>query len=313
MCLTWKNLTIAAFLLVATASLAVCEQTWTLDRQQNWQEVSQSGERAYLLDIAEIKKLVEDGETREVRRKIEQVQQQYPDLAEKDVDAFLKAELLLSKGKYAKAYHAYENFLNEYSRSSLYDAALQREYQIGNAYLTGRKRSFLGIFKLSGFAQGKKIMDNISDRAGSAPVAVKAAVAVAQNYEEREDYEAAYYKWSEIRSRWPQAGVAADALLAMARTKHAAYKGPQYTALNLLSAQSYYRKFKSAYPERAEKLKITEKLEQITQQRAYKKYYIGRYYQRTAKEQAANLYFQYVIDNWPDTVAAQKAKERISK
>jgi outer membrane protein assembly factor BamD (BamD/ComL family) len=166
---------------------------------------------------------------------------------------------------------------------------------------------------MSGFETGEKIMDKISDRAGDAPIAKKAALTVVEHLEKRDMLNEAYDKWSQISSRWPTGQIGKDALLGMARCKHALYKGPKYNATNLISAKSYYENFQQRYPEDANQLSIGEKIAQINEQLAYKQFNTGCYYQRTGSVEAANLYYNMVMANWPESTAAKMAKDRISQ
>jgi outer membrane protein assembly factor BamD (BamD/ComL family) len=135
---------------------------------------------------------------------------------------------------------------------------------------------------------------------------------VAEHYERRGKYEAAYQQWSEIRSRWPIGELGRDALLAMARTKHAAYGGPSFDDSDLISAQSFYESFRLRYPERAEELNITDRLERIKEQRAYKQYHIAKYYASKGDVRSAGFYYRMVVDNWPESNAAEMAREEMA-
>jgi len=137
-------------------------------------------------------------------------------------------------------------------------------------------------------------------------------VAVAENYERRGKFDAAYSQWSLISSRYGGTGrIAKEALLAMARCKHAAYRGQNYDVSNLVSAKSYYENFRLRYPEDAKAYDIDKKIRQIDGQLAYKQFSIGRYYQRTGNKQSANLYYQMVLDGWSQTTAAKMAEEAL--
>ena len=208
---------------------------------------------------------------------------------------------------------SYDKFLAEYPESELYEAALDRQFGIGTAFLGGQKRSVLGIFRMKGYATGEKIMEKISDRTGDAPVGIKASVAVAESLEKRGKFEEAYHKWSEISSRWSGGEIGRNALLAMARCKHAANKGAKYDASNLISAKSYYGNFKLRYPETAGEIDVDEKLDEINEQLANKQLNIGKYYEKTGNKEAANLYYQMVVDNWSESTAAKAAKEAMIK
>jgi outer membrane protein assembly factor BamD (BamD/ComL family) len=288
------------------ASPVFSAETLRLGEDGQWKAVS--AEDGYLLAVAEIKKLVNMGETKAVGQAINKLKKDFPEAVGPDLDAFMKAEILFCKGKFTKAVWSYDKFLTDFPTSKFYEAALDREFGIATAFLGGQKKRVLGVFKMSTYDEGIKIMEKISDRAGDAPIGIKAAVAVAQSYEKRKKFTEAYHKWSEISSRWPSGQIGKDALLNMARCKHAAYKGPKYNGSDLISAKSYYENFKLRYPEYAKEIDADKILKQIDEQLAYKEFSIGKYYQKTANDQSANLYYQMVVDNWPGSAAADMAK-----
>lgn len=287
------------------------EETWRLGEEGQWKAVS--AEDKYLLAVAEIKKLVNTGQTRAAGQAIEKLKKDFPEITGPDLNAFMKAELLYSEGKFTKAVRAYDKFLAEFPTSKFYAAAMDRQFSIATAFLGGQKKRVLGVFLMSTYDEGIKIMEKISDRAGDAPIGLNAAVAIAQSYEKRGMFTEAYHKWSEISSRWPIGQTSKNALLNMARCKHAAYKGPKYNGADLISAKSYYENFRLRYPEDAKKIDADKILKEIDEQIACKEFNTGKYYQQIGDKQSANLYYQMVIDNWPSSAAADMAKAAMNE
>lgn len=302
---------VSAVTLLLSALPAASGQTWHLQHGQDWRPVQPQGQDKFLLAVAQIKKLVNTGQTEAVRLAVVQLKKDFPEIAGPDFDAFIEAELLFCKGKFVKAARGYGKFLTEYPESELYEAALDRQFAIATVFLAGQKKTVLGVFRIRGYAEGANIMERVSDRAGDAPIAISAAVAVAESLQRRGKFNEAYHKWSEIQSRWPMGQCARDALLGKARCKHAAYKGPEYDASNLVSARSYYEDFRLQYHKDAEKIGVDEILKQINEQLAYKQFSIGRYYQKTGNRQSANLYYQMVMDNWPESPTAEMASKQL--
>jgi TolA-binding protein len=275
--------------------------------------VGEDSEGKYVLAVAEIKSFVENGECKAAKKAIEQLKKDFPEVAGRELDAYMKAELLFCKGKLDKAARAYNSFVVEHSRSELYDAVLERQYSIATAYLHGRKKRVLKIFKIRGYAEGVRIMERVSERAGYGPLAVKACTAIAESYEKRGKWEEAYARWSEVSSRWPSGETGKEALLRMAKCKHAAYRGPEYDGAPLVSARSYYENFRLRYPEDAQRLGVDEKMKQIDEQLAYKELKTGQYYESVGKETPAKLYYQMVMDAWPESEAAKVANEKLNQ
>lgn len=304
---------IAAGLALPAGRVALCAETLRLDEQGQWQKAADSNDEQYLLRVAEIKKLVDAGKPGKVKKAAKQLKKDFPGVAGKDFDSFIEAEVLLAKGKLTKAVRQYDKFLDDYPASGLKDAALNRQFEVATEFLAGRKKTILMVFRVSAFDDGVKIMEKISDRTGAADIAKNALLAVAQSYEKRKQYNEAYLKWSEISTRWPTGEIARDALLSMARTKYAAYRGAVYDGSSLISAKTYYENFRLRYPEEAKKLQVDDILLRIGEQLAEKNLRIAKYYERTGSAGPANMYYQMVVDNWPSTKAAEKAKDKISK
>lgn len=304
-------LVIAAVIVLSQQPAAVWPDTWQLQKDQDWKSVPGDARDRYLMVVARTEKLVATGQAKSLAQEWSELKKLFPEIKETDLDTFIKAELHFCAGKYSQASTSYEKFLaRDYYDSPLYEAALERQFQIASSFLAGRKIIVLGLFEMKGDATGIRIMEKITDRAGDRPIGVEASRVLAQYYENKRMFEEAYLKWSEISWQQQNAQIAKEALLAMARCKHAAYNGPKYNASHLRSAKSYYEDFKVRYPQDAAKLNIDQILKEIDEQIAYKQFYIGQYYERTGKKQAANLYYDMVVRNWSETKAAAMAKEK---
>ena len=305
-------------MLVAVLALSsqvglVWADTWRLDQDQNWRAVPTKGRDEYLLLMARTEKLVNTGQADALRNEWTKLRTEFTEIKEQDLDTFIKAEILFCRRKYTKASKNYNKFLEkDYSDSGLYQVDLERQFTIAKAFLDGRKVRVLGIFKMKGYAQGIKIMEKITERAGDRPIGVQAAIEVAKHYEKRKKFAEAHLKWSEVSWQSETGQIAKDALLGMARCKHAAYKGPTYNAANLKSAKTYYQDFELRYPIDARELGVDKIVKQIDEQMAYKQFTVAKYYQRTGKTQAANLYYDMVIRNWPNTDAAGLARQTLA-
>jgi outer membrane protein assembly factor BamD (BamD/ComL family) len=306
-----KNLiiiTITALLLSAQITLA---ETWHLSNDSKWQNVADDPNGKFMLDVANIKQLIIKGETKPAQKSLAQLKQDYPELDAKDVDAFIEAEMLFSKRKWVKAMAAYDKFLDAYPNSWLYESALERQYDIAVAFLKGEKRKVLGILKLSAYDDADAAMNRIADRTGDSPLAKRSLITLARSYEERGEYHDAYEIWADISSRWPTGDLGRDALLEMGQTLHSAYRGPRYDSTSLNGARTYYENFKLRYPKIAEERTIDAKIKLIDEQLAYKDLQVAEYYLKTESMQAANLYYQAVLDQYPQSTAAKIAADQL--
>jgi len=303
-------------------SVATAAQTWRLKDGEKWESVNAEPREQYALKVTELKDLVRTGEADAVQDALAQIKEEFPQYMGPDLDLFLAGELEYWKDRYAKAMKQYEKLLKDYPGSEYAPAVLDREFDIAQAYLGGRKKKVLGLFKIRGYAEGVELMERISDRAGldePNSVGLKAAVAVAEHYESREQHLEAYLKWSEVASYWETGPVGKRALLRMAENNLLAYNQPPakrrafLDASKLVTAKTYYEKYAALYPGEAKQHEIPEKLKQIDELMAYKQFTIGQYYQRAGKTSAAPIYFDMVIQNWPETEAAAMARQALDE
>ena len=297
------------FILAIIANVSA--ETWRLN-EGSWQGVSQDRQAEYLLAVSEIKQLVSTGQTKKLDQAYDNLKADFPEINGEDMSLFIKAEKLFANGKFPKAVRAYDKLMNEYPNSPLFDVALDRQYDIAMAFLSGEKKTVLKVFKIKGYSEGAKIMERIGDRVGNSDIGMQAATSVANSYERRKKFNDAYLEWSQISSQWPTGTPAQTSLLGMGRCKHAAYKGPRYDDSSLISAGTYYGNYQARYSLDARDYDILAKLEQIKQQIAYKQFSIGQYYQNNENPESAKYYYKMVINTWPQTTAAKMAQEAMA-
>lgn len=309
---------------VALSSLApiAAAETWRLKNDQSWESTSAGPDDQYLQAIAEIKKLVQEGDARAAKDIVQQLKSEFPDRVGPDLELYVTGELRYFKNRYGKALVSYEKLLKKYPGSEFAGEVMQREYDIATAYLEGRKKTVLGFIRISGYATGIGIMEKVSDRAGidePNSIGLNAAIAVAEHYERTEQYLEAYLKWSEIASYWETGPVGKRAMFRMAEDNFAAYHVPpeatqyRFDASKLTTAKTYYEKYLALYPDDAKKEDVPAKIKIIDEEVAYKQYKIGQYYRRIGKDRAAYLYFDMVIQSWPKTEAAEMARQAITE
>lgn len=313
--------------------LSVCplvrSENQPLETGRDSDSVSEQNQNNYQLSMAHIKELVDTGQCKEAINAFEKLKTDFPEIAtpdSNDLDLFIEAEILRCKGKLAKAARRYGKLLDQIpAESRFYKTALERQFGIATAFLAGAKKPVLGIFKMKGYAEGVRIMEDISYRLAlddPEGMGLKAEITVAKSYQERKKFDEAFYRWAQIRDRYKNEKLGKEALLAMAECKLGMYKGPDYDDSDLIgrplnpgsfydSARGCYDEFKLRHPQDTEEFNIEQKIKDIDEKLAYKQFKIGQYYQETGNNLSANLYFQMVVGRWPETVTAKIAEQML--
>jgi outer membrane protein assembly factor BamD (BamD/ComL family) len=291
---------------------AVCcsrAETLRLDSQGQWQDLTNDPQGQYILAISEVKQTLNTASKGQAVKALKKIKADFKTIAGPDLDAYIEAEILYAKRNWSKSTKKFQEFVKNWPESPFYASASERLFSIGTAFLQGQKRQVLWVIWLPAFDEGVKIMQDLSDRAGTGPMALRALTYLAETYEKKQRYPEAYEVWSEMADKWPTGEIGEKALLRMAQCLHAAYKGPLYDASWLVSAKAYYEDYRSRYPDKARQINADDTLNTIVEQQAYKNYAVAQYYSRTDHPLAANLYYQYVLDTWPNTSSAPLASQ----
>lgn len=310
--------------LAVSVALSYCPrataETWRLKNGDRWESVASDPEARYRHAISELKELAQAGDKRGVKATLKQIEEEFPDRVGPDLGLYINGELLYWQNHYDRALAKFEKMLKNYKGSAYSAPALQREFDMAQAYLEGRKKVVLGFLRISGYEEGISLMEKVSDRAGldePNSIGLRAAIAVAEHFEAKEKYSEAYLKWSEIASYCETEPVGKRALYRMAEDNLAAYdkpaeaKRPHYDGTRLTTAKTYYAKYLALYPADAKENEVPARIQHIDEEMAYKQLAIGQFYRRTGKRQAAGLYFDLVVREWPNTQAGALAKEAL--
>ena len=278
----------------------------------NWKSVSDSPEVDFIKAIAKLKQYATEGKVDELNDAVLQMRSDFPERTGDDFDSYIEAELLYANGKWVKAVKAYDAFLDSFPNSNLYESAIERQLSVATAYLNGEKRVILKFIKLSAMEDAAAIIYGVVDRIGDSPMSQRALVMLANSYTRNKAYLDARQTWSEINFRWSTGKIGRDSLLQLAYNSHSAYDGPNYDQTPLSSARTYYSRFKEEYAELVTENQVDERISMVDEQLAYKQYTIGDYYSRTDHDEAAGIYYNYIVENWPQSAAARMSSARLS-
>ena len=284
-------------------------ETLRLNPEGQWQNLANDPQGQYILAMSDVKQKLSSGDKGEALKALKKLKTDFQDMAGPDLDAYIEAETLYAKRNWSKATKKLQAFVKAWPESPFYASANERLFSIGTAFLQGQKRQVLWVLWLPAFDEGVNIMRDIADRAGTGPMGLRALTVLAETYEKKNRYPEAYEVWSEVSDKWPTGEIGEKALLRMAQCLHAAYKGPYYDASWLVSAKAYYEDYRNRYPNKAAQSKTDETIGLIVEQQAYKNYNIAQYYDKTDHPLAANLYYQYVLDSWPNSRSARMTEQ----
>ncbi|MHC4063062.1 MAG: outer membrane protein assembly factor BamD [Planctomycetota bacterium] len=225
----------------------------------------------------------------------------------------LRAEVEIARGDYYKAHHHLQEFLSEYGGTELAERAARFEFVIAEVFLSGKRRKWLGLRIFRATDTGVEILDELAASFPDSSLAQEAIKTKADHYYFRQqEFVLAEMEYSRLVEEFPRSQWVRYAMRQSASAALASFGGIDFDDAPLIEAEDRFSHYLAQYPGSAEQEGIGQILQQIHAQRAAKELSIGGYYERTGHPRAAAFYYRSTADNWPDTIAATQARQRLA-
>jgi len=194
---------------------------------------------------------------------------------------------------------------------ALTSEALRLQFVIAEAYLGGARREFLGLKILDAEDEGYRILDEISIEYENGDLALAAIKTKADHMFRKGDHALAELEYDRMVKEYPRSRYHQYALARSAESALASHAGVEYDESALIEAEERYREYRRLYPGAADRAGVGLILDGIREQRAEKEFITGQYYERTNHLSSAVYYYQSVVEDWPGTLAAARAADRL--
>jgi outer membrane assembly lipoprotein YfiO len=262
-------------------------------------------------DIATIRALLEAERVKEAVIKVEGflARHAHSPLCEEAMN--LAGCAKIAQGHYWDAYEWFERQIEEFPNGPLLSRALDREYQIGEAFLQGRKRRVMRVLKLSAEGEGVEILDKITEHSPASFLARKALLRIAKYHFDEGEFDESVRRYDEFVEQYPHSPKRAMAMIQAAHASLQRYRGVQWDTDPLHEAAERYRVIQAAFPAAAKAEGIASILAEIHASLAHKVYHMGLFYERTKKPRAAAYYYSMVVRDYRTTRWASDARTRL--
>lgn len=252
------------------------------------------------------------GEHRKTVKAIKQWFKVYGDMDPLRPEAILlRSHAQIAMKDYYKTYKDLQTFLSEFSGTNYENEALNMQFVIAEVFLSGAKRKFLGMRMLRADDIALRILDDIVANDPDSQLAELATVTKARYYFAEGDFAFAEQEYGFLIQQYPRSRYVRQSLLQGAYAAQASFTGINFDDAPLIEAEERFRRYVSLYPGSAEQEGIAILLDGISETRAEKELSIGKYYEKVKRLRAARFYYRSTMTNWPDTVAAIGAAERL--
>ena len=215
-------------------------------------------------------------------------------------------------GDYYKAFQDYRKTIQIYPSTQRFDEILEREYQLANYFLGGKKRKVLGgLAILPARDKAVEIFQAIVDDGPFSEYGQLAQYKLGLAQLALQDYEAAVSAFEQVISRYPDSPLVDDARFQIAQASLKGTFKPGYDQSPTDLAVRELEYFLHQYPDSELSKDAQTRLHDLKERRAQHEYQVARYYERRRRPASALIYYEYIVNAFPQSTWAPQAAARI--
>ncbi len=262
-------------------------------------------------ELQAIRKLLAQGDGREAEKRAAswiKRRPNHPDLVEAHL---LRGDARSARGRYYEALYDYEFVIRYYPATEQYQTALEREYEIARIFTAGLNRHFLGFRLLPADGEGEELFIRIQERAPGSPLGEKASLGLADYYFDQGQVDLAAEAYDLFLENYPRSAQREWAMLRLIQASLARFRGPEHDPTGLFEAGQRLRMYREEFPASADRIGADALLVRINESLAAKDYTSARWYERRNRDVSAAFLYRRVVEDYPQTAAAQSALARL--
>jgi outer membrane assembly lipoprotein YfiO len=308
-------LVIAILLSAATAAAAERDAPiWEL-RDGQWVQVAAPAPPPAAAEplLEEVERLLEQKQHRQARRELLPWLRANREHPHRDRALMLLARAYFQHGDRVRAFYHLDELMDHFPESPLFFQALELQYEIADAFLRGYRERFLLMPIKSLHEEAIEMLFRIQQRAPGSAVAERALLRTADYYFSRGDFDLAGDAFAAYARSYPHSPRLPAARLRQAFSNMGQFRGLPYDAAPLHDARAQLVDFAADYPALAREENVAMLIEWIDNLLAQKTYQAADFYHRTRKPLAAGYSYRYVIDTYPDSPQAVRARRQLRR
>ena len=296
----------------AAKTAETAEKTKVVWKDGKWVAPGGGAEGSAEAELSAIRAYLKAGRAGNAVKAAKKFLNRHPTHPGREEAMMLAAQGQIDRGNYYKAFERFEAQLDAHPNGRFFERALQRQYEIADAFLQGRKRRVWKILRFPAAEEALDILAAIASRAPGTVIAEKASLRAADYYYADSRLAEAAQAYDHYLKLFPNSPRAAYAMLQAARATYAQYRGQAYNDTPLIDAQQRFRQYARQYPAAAKRANVHDILKRIDTAIVQRAFTTARFYQRVGRPKAAAFYYRRILQQYPHTPWARAAAEALA-
>ncbi len=307
-----KKITLFSFLFFFLLSLSSAQAFWIwTPKSQKWSNPKAEAKASPKEQFKEAAGLYKEKKYEEAKREFKKLLEVFPKSLEAAESQYYLGLIEEAQDNFYDAFLAYQKVIDKYPFSERIQEIIEREYKIGEAFLSGKKRKAMGIV-LPVDNPAIEIFGKVTENSTYGPLAPAAQYKLGLVLKGLTRYFEAEEAFNKVIVNYPKSEWVAPAKFQLASCRAATSKGTEYDQGAAEEAKEKFEQFLEQHPDAVLSRDAQSNILQLREKEAQSNFDIGRFYEKQHKFAAAKIYYNDITTNFPDSSWAAKALERLS-
>lgn len=211
------------------------------------------------------------------------------------------------------AFKAYQKVIDQYPYTELVDEVIEREFKIGEEFFTGKKFKILGPLSIPAKDKAIEVFKAVADNAPYGKYAESSLFKTGLAHKDIADYESAMLVFKDLIDRYPSSSLIDRARYQLAECSKLMSLRTDYDQTPTTLAREEFEDFIEKHPDSEMSAEAKGIVERLRDQEAESTFKVGTFYESRRMPESAVIYYNDIIQNYPDTQWAKSARERLNE
>lgn len=310
-----SRMALLGLLIACFATFDVYAQwTWT-PQTGRWVNLKRLPKETPQLQIEYARSLLLEGKYDKAWRETRKFITFYEDSEFRDDNQYLRGEIKLAQGKWLEAAKEFQSLIANYPDTDHYDEAIDKQYEIGDRYFErGQKKmeQRWTLWKRRPLKRAVEVYSMVIENQPFTANAAKAQYQVGLCRYTTENYLEAAFDYRRVIEDYPGSDWVDEASFGLAMCYYDMALPPDYDQTPSQLAIDAVDNFAIRYPDDERVAGLREKQGEMKERIAQQQLLTAKFYEKRRRFGAAKIYYEVVVEKYPDSQAAQTAHEWLS-
>lgn len=256
------------------------------------------------------KDFLDKGKYEDAKREFRKLLKSYPKSFEASESQYYLGITEEQEGNLYEAYLSFQKVIDKYPFSERIQEINEREYKIAEAFIAGEKRKAMGV-TLPVENPAIEILTKVIENSTYGPLAPKAQYRLGVVLKSLLRYYEAEDAFNKVVSNYPNSEWVEPAKFQIASCRAAVSRGTDYDQGAAEEAKQKFEDFVREHPDAILTQDAEKNIGQLKDKEAESSYNIARFYEKQKVYDSAKIYYNDIVNNYPDSAWAGKAQERL--